>query len=184
MHAAFVVLLLWAGLACATWFPEMEMSQSEWDKSLAPFDPASSYKTCTNEGKGGGGSRFMTLWKDKPTSIILTGKGTGKMDVKFKDSLYVFDHPIDLSDEYPCLVIPPYQPVEWMMIDSSASINVCAYSSTVEGEDNNDNPKAKGCDCADVMSKSPKPKCKAVGIPRTIKTGARIFLDCRTYSQI
>lgn len=167
MHLAYIALLcgcLWAGLARATWFPEIELSQEEWDKALSAYDPTTSYQSCTNEGKAGGGSRFMTLWKDKPVSVVITGQGKGKIDVKFKDSLYVFDHPIDLTEEYPCLVIPPYQPLEWMMIDSSANLNVCSYSDTVEGEGRT---QAKECDCTAVMSQSPK--CKAVGLPRTIR---------------
>lgn len=165
LAAAFLALVcVWVGLAHATWFPKMEMTPGDWDQALSKFAPTSSYQSCTNEGKAGGGSKFMSMWKDKPVSVILTGRGKGKMDVKFKDSLYVFEQPIDLTDEYPCLVIPPYQPLEWMMIDAGSSINVCSYSDAVE---DGENTQAKNCDCTDVMSASPK--CRAVGPPRTIR---------------
>ena len=54
-------------------------------------------------------------------------QGVGDIDVKFKDSNYVFEHSFTLSDtKY--LVIPPYQPVEWILVRMGSQFTICSYS--------------------------------------------------------
>jgi hypothetical protein len=131
VSAITLIILAWMSVVHATWFPEMELSSAEWQAALQNFDVSSSYKTCNNEFKSGvaGDSKFIAVYKDQPMTFVVVGKGKGNMDVKFKDSTYVFEHDFELSDDS-YLVIPPYQPVEWLLIRLGAKFSVCSYSGT------------------------------------------------------
>lgn len=125
--AAFISLLLWTCVQ-GTWFPEMGLTSTQWEDVLQGYDVASSYTKCTNINTGAGSAQFISMYRERPATIVLTGAASGRVDVKFKDSTYTFDHEYEVSkDSY--LVIPPYQPVEWLWLRSRGSINICAYES-------------------------------------------------------
>ncbi len=115
----------------------MELDEKQWYSILKSYDIKSSYATCRDIPSSHTTSSFITIFNDKPATIIIAatngddggGKGRrrkGTFDVKFKDSIYIFDQFIDFN-EYPCIIIPPYQPVEWINFGFNDDVNVCSY---------------------------------------------------------
>jgi hypothetical protein len=123
----FYTLLLWTCVH-ATWFPKMQLTDTQWSSAVSRYDVASSYKSCKTEYTSSNGAhKFVQFYKDNPVSIVLTGAGEGTLDVKFKDSNYVFDQRIHLSAES-YVIVPPYQPVEWVYLRFPGRIAVCSFS--------------------------------------------------------
>ncbi len=113
----------------ATWFPQLDpIAPDQWSTIMQNYDIKSSYGTCKELSSGHTG--FVRVFNDRPATIVLSvgasGNGGGSFDVKFKDSLYIFDQQIDFK-EYPCIVVPPYQPVEWLSIGFSSDVTICSY---------------------------------------------------------
>lgn len=120
----YVFLIFLLVPALATWIPPL-------DPSFAPLvDHAAlsaSYPSCAKVQTGG----IHTMYKNTPGALVFAGKGRGKVDIKFKDSLYIFDQPIELTDENPCLVVPPFQPIDYIhTLSVDSTISTCFYEGT------------------------------------------------------
>lgn len=114
------------------WIPKLDDSvpAEKWDSLLKNFDISSSYKTCSDMDLDRRGKSFISLYRDKPVTYVLTGKGEGHVDIKFKDSNYIFDQVVNVNDEK-YLIIPPYQPVEWFWLRVSGDVSICAYEGKI-----------------------------------------------------
>eukprot|EP00026_Physarum_polycephalum_P004396 Phypoly_transcript_04415.p1 GENE.Phypoly_transcript_04415~~Phypoly_transcript_04415.p1 ORF type:complete len:623 (+),score=88.37 Phypoly_transcript_04415:126-1994(+) len=170
--ASLLILLVWmcGAFVHATWFPPMKLSDTEWQSALSKFDVGASYKKCNAEHKSGAGdSKFLTLYKDRPMTFVVVGKGGGNMDIKFKDSNYVFEHKFELGDKY--LVIPPYQPVEWMIVRSSETYKVCSYYDSLDTTSDAGNHAE--CDCASEVAAASS--FTSVTFPHTIRKPEQQF---------
>ncbi len=122
---ALLLGVLLCGVANATWFPLMELDPEQQGSIMKSYDIKSSYGTC-KELATGQAARFIKVYNDKPSTIVLTGGGSGSFDIKFKDSLYIFDQSVDFAKTR-CIVVPPYQPVEWISGGFSSDVNICSY---------------------------------------------------------
>lgn len=154
----------------------MDLEEGEWKEALSSFHVSEAYGTCKTEhsssgGSSNGDSRFITLYKDQPMTFVVVGEGEGNLDIKFKDSTYVFEHKFQV-DAQNYLIIPPYQPVEWIIIRLNQKYDLCSYSDSVYSEDSN--AVSSNCACTNVVNNETS-SFSSVTFPRTIRKPEQPF---------
>eukprot|EP01112_Ceratiomyxa_fruticulosa_P007257 TRINITY_DN1874_c0_g1_i1.p1 TRINITY_DN1874_c0_g1~~TRINITY_DN1874_c0_g1_i1.p1 ORF type:complete len:610 (-),score=89.05 TRINITY_DN1874_c0_g1_i1:73-1902(-) len=125
-----------------------------------------SYSKCDVVYSGTPSSQHILLYHKTPKTIVISIPGfesgaRGVMDVRTVGELFHFDYPLNGVE---CLIIPPYQPLDWIMLDYRAQLSVCAYSDSITEDEVG---TAGDCACSAAI-KNPN-ACQVMTPPRTIR---------------